>query len=95
MPSMYAIIEAMKNFHLPLPDETYEHLKAAAARSKVPATSLAREAIDFWLRQQLRKVRHDAIASYAAEVAGTPLDLDADLEGAGIEHLARMGRKSK
>ena len=85
----------MKNFHVPLPDDTYERLKAAAVRSKVPATSLAREAIDFWLQQQLRKVRHDAIASYAAEAAGTPLDLDADLEGAGIEHLTRMGRKSK
>jgi hypothetical protein len=74
-----------------LPDDTYEHLKAAAVRSKVPAAALAREAIDSWLRQQLRKARHDAIASYAADVAGTVLDLDA----AGIEHLTRTGRKSK
>jgi len=85
----------MKNFHLPLPDDTYEHLRAAAARSKVPATTLAREAIDFWLRQQLRKTRHDAIAAYAAEAAGTVLDLDTDLETAGVEHLTGMGRKSK
>jgi len=83
----------MKNFHLPLPDDTYEHLRAAAERSKVPATALAREAIDFWLRQQLRKARHDAIAAYAAEMAGTALDLDAGIEAAGIEHL--MGRESK
>ena len=85
----------MKNFHLPLPDDTYEHLKAAAARSKVPATTLAREAIDFWLRQQLRQARHDAIAAYAAEAAGTVFDLDAELEAAGIEHLTGMHRKSK
>jgi len=85
----------MKNFHLPLPDDTYEHLKAAAVRSKVPATTLAREAIDFWLRQQMRKARHDAIAAYAAETAGTVLNLDADLEAAGIEHLTGMRRKSK
>lgn len=75
----------MRNFHLPLPDDTYEHLRDAAERSKVPATALAREAIDFWLRQQRRKARHDAVAAYAAETAGTSLDLDADLEAAGIE----------
>jgi predicted transcriptional regulator len=85
----------MKNFHLPLPDETYEHLRSVAERSKVPATAIAREAIDFWLRQQMRKARHDAIAAYAAETAGTALDLDADLEAAGIEHLMTTGRESK
>lgn len=53
----------------------------------MPATTLAREAVDLWLRQQLRKARHDAIAAYAAQMAGTQLDLDADLESAGIEHL--------
>jgi predicted transcriptional regulator len=85
----------MRNFHLPLSDDTYEHLKAAAERSKVPATAIAREAIDFWLRQQLRKVRHDAIAAYAAEAAGTDLDLDAKLEAASIEHLMTTARESK
>ena len=82
----------MKNFHLPLPDETYDHLRTAAERSKVPATVIAREAIDFWLRQELRKARHNAIAAYAAEMAGTALDLDANLAGAGIEHLMTTGR---
>ena len=86
---------SMKNFHLPLPDETYERLRSAAERSKVPATAIAREAIDFWVRQQLRKARHDAIAAYAAEIAGTTLDLDANLEAAGIEHLMTTGRESK
>ncbi len=85
----------MKNFHVPLPDETYDHLRTVAERSKVPATALAREAIDFWLRQQLRKARHDAIADYAANMAGTSHDLDAGLEAAGIEHLVKTGRASK
>ena len=85
----------MKNFHLPLPEETYSHLKAEAARAQVPATILAREAIDSWLRQQLRKARHDAIADYAASVAGTSLDLDSDLETAAIEHLVKSGWKRK
>ncbi len=99
MPSNYAMplwhTGSVKNFHLPLPDDTYEHLRSAAERAKVPATAIAREAIDFWLRQQLRKERHDAIAAYAAEMAGTSLDLDASLEAAGIDHLMATGREPK
>jgi mRNA interferase MazF len=38
--------------------------------SKTPATTLAREAIDGWLRQQARRARHEAIAAFAAEAAG-------------------------
>ena len=58
----------MKNFHLPLPEQIYSRLRAEAERSQVPATALAREAIDLWLRHQLRKSRHDAIAAYAEEI---------------------------
>jgi len=47
--------QEVKNFHLPLPEETYTHLKAVAARARVPATTLAREAINSWLQQQLWK----------------------------------------
>lgn len=85
----------MKNFHLPLPEQTYEHLKAEAERARVPTTILAREAIDTWLRQQRRKARHEAIATFALEMAGTNLDLDPDLESAAIEHLARPRGKRK
>ena len=85
----------MKNFHVPLPEETYDRLRSVAERSKMPATALAREAIDFWLRQELRRARHDAIAAYAAEAAGTALDLDSDLETAGIEHLLTGRRPLK
>jgi len=82
----------MKNFHLPLPEPTYSLLRAEAQRTRRPATTLARQAIDAWLRDQARKTTHDAIAAYAAEVAGTDLDLDRELESAGIEHLAKSGR---
>ncbi|HEV2448339.1 MAG TPA: hypothetical protein VGS58_20545 [Candidatus Sulfopaludibacter sp.] len=85
----------MKNFHVPLPDETCDRLKSAAERSKEPATALARQAIDLWLRQQARKARHEAIAACAADMAGTPLDLDADLEAASVEHLLKTGKVSK
>jgi hypothetical protein len=85
----------MRNFHLPLPEQTYSQLRAEAERAQLPATALAREAIDWWLRQQLRKARHDQIAAYAAEMAGTEFDLDPDLEAAGIEHLMKTGKTTK
>ena len=85
----------MKNFHLPLPEQTYMGLRAEAERTGVPATTLAREAVDCWLRQQVRKARHDAIASYAAEMAGTRLDLDAGLESAAIEHILNPIKATK
>jgi hypothetical protein len=81
----------MKNFHLPLPEQTYNHLREQAEWAGAPATVLARQAIDCWLRQQLRQARHDAIAAYAAEAAGTEFDLDPELESAGIESLWKAG----
>jgi hypothetical protein len=77
---------------VPLPEQTYDNLRAEAERMQVPATTLAREAVDWWLRQQFRKSRQQAIAAYAAETAGTHLDLDADLESAAIEHLVKRGK---
>ncbi len=85
----------MKNFHLPLPERTYTQLRAEAERAQVPATKLAREAIDSWLRYRARQARHDAIAAYAAEMAGTDPDLNPELESAGIEHLMKTDRKRK
>ena len=82
----------MKNFHLSLPEQIYNRLRAEAERTGVPATTLAREAVDSWLRQQGRKARHEAIAAYATKMAGTHLDLDADLESAAIEHLLNTGK---
>jgi len=85
----------MKNFHLPLPDQIYPGLRAEAERTGVPATILARDAVDLWLRQQYRKARHEAITAYTAEMAGAHLDLDADLEPAGIEHLVNTGKAAR
>jgi len=85
----------MKNFHLPLPDPVYTRLREESERSRVPATTLAREAIDAWLRHQERQARHRAIAEYAAEMAGTQFDLDAELEAAGVEHLLQQPASKK
>jgi hypothetical protein len=97
MPLFHGIIkareQAMKNFHLPLPEPTYSRLRAEAERTQIPATALAREAIDSWLRHRLRNARHQAIAAYAGEMAGSRLDLDPVLESAGIEHLVKARKK--
>jgi hypothetical protein len=84
----------MKNFHLPLPEQTWSGLRAEAERVQMPATALAREAIDWWLHERAKKAKHDQIAAWAAEMAGTDLDLDPDLQAAGIEELLK-GRKPK
>ena len=85
----------MKNFHLPLPEQVYAKLRVEADRNGVPATTLAREAIDFWLRNQEKEARHKAIATYATQMAGTDLDLDSALESAGIESLLESTEESK
>jgi len=75
------------NFHLPLPDPLYQTLRKEAERLKRPATGLAREAIESWLRRRHRQALHEAISDYAARHAGSDIDLDEELEAASIEHL--------
>lgn len=82
----------MRNFHLPLPEEVYVDLRAQAERMKRPATSVAREAIEAWLRQCRKVSRHQAISEFAKEFAGTEYDLDTQLEAAAVEHLAGLDR---
>ena len=80
-------MEAVKNFHLPLPEHTYVELRAEADRCRLPATSLARQAIKEWLRAKKKAATRRAIVVYASEMAGTEADLDPRLEAASVEHL--------
>jgi hypothetical protein len=75
----------VRNFHLPLPEPLYRRLQDVAARANRPATAVARYAIETWLRQQRRAAVREAVAAYAAEVAGSRQDLDPDLEAASLE----------
>ena len=86
---------SMTNFHLPLPSELYTELKVEAARVHRPATELARLALEEWLKQRQRQAVHDEIAAFAKEYAGTDLDLDPDLEAAGIECLLKSERSKR
>ena len=83
---------AMKNFHLPLPEPTYEELREEAEREGRPATSLAREAIEDWLALRRRMDLHEEIAAYAADRRGTEADLDRPLERAAARYLRKSRR---
>ena len=83
----------LRNFHLPLPGETHDRLKEEAARVRRPATSIAREAIEDWLRERRRQFVREEIAAYAATVAGSEADLDSGLEKAAVEHLLGSGKR--
>lgn len=76
---------SMSNLDLPLPSELREMLREEAERSGQPATTLVREALESWLIQRRKQHRHEEIAAWAADHAGTDLDLDRDLERAGLE----------
>jgi len=64
------------NFYLPLPHDLYEMLRDEAEHSGQPATAIAREALQSWLTQRRRQRLHAEIAAWAADHAGTDLDLD-------------------
>jgi hypothetical protein len=51
----------MKNFHLPLPEQTYRQLRVEAERARVPTTTLAREAIDQWLTPRRLPARNSTL----------------------------------
>ena len=78
---------ATRNFHLPLPDETYRLIRLEAERRQRSVTALVREVLHEWLERQRVQALHAAIASYAAKNAGTSVDLDAALEAAGVEAI--------
>ena len=87
---IYGMKTPLRSFHLPLPHEIYEELRAQARRKGRPATVIARAAIEDGLRALRRQELSEEIAEYARENAGTSADLDVDLEAAGIESLRKI-----
>jgi predicted transcriptional regulator len=85
----------VRNFHLPLPDEVYRDLREEASRSSRPATALARQAIELWLHHRRKAASHEAITAFAAEHAGSSLDLDTDLEAASVEELISLSKRRR
>src|SRR5215510_11311852 len=99
MPRIYGIIrgmpKALRNFHLPLPEPLYRRLRDAAARTKQPATTVARYALDHWLREHRKAVVREAIAAYAAQAAGTHDDLNPEFEVASLEAWSPPKRRKR
>ena len=95
-PVLHAIFYVMRtsvhNLHVPLPTGIHTRLRAEAKRSGQPATTLAREAIEAWLADRENEALHHAIADYAQAVAGTPDDLDPELESAAVDQLLKNER---
>jgi len=82
---IHSLATRLRNFHLPLPEPTYRRLRAAARQAKQPATAIARYAIESWLRRERKAMLREAVATYAAKMAGTRADLDPELEIASLE----------
>ena len=77
----------MKTFELSLPDKLHARIRQVARREAKPAQEIARKAIAAGLAMRERKERARAIGEYARRMAGTPHDLDRDLESAAVDHL--------
>ena len=81
------LMERQFNFHVPLPDSLYNALKLASVETRRTRTDIAREAIIMWLAELERHRVDREIEAYARAMAGSPADLDPDLEAAGVSHL--------
>jgi hypothetical protein len=84
-----------QNFHLPLSSHLQARLKVLSSREGVPATAIARRALDEWLRIREREAQAEEIARYAAEVSGSQDDLDRGLEEASIEAWLVSQRRTR
>ena len=79
----------VRKMNLPLPGPLHAALFREARRSGVPATRLAREILSRWLAERARAEEAEEIRCFAIEHAGSDLDLDAELESAGLEVLRK------
>lgn len=83
----------LRTFHLPLPDELHDALREEASAEHRPATEVVREALTGFIQARRRQRLAEEIERFAVAEAGTELDLDSDLEAAGVDHLlAAEGR---
>lgn len=83
----------LRNFHVPLPANTYDQLRQEAERTNQTATSIARQAIEYWLKQQKKAAQQKQLTEYVEAMAGTIYDLDPELETAGIEFMLSQEEK--
>ncbi len=78
-----------KNFHVPLPDDTYLALREAAERLKKPATQIVRDVVESWIKEWKKEILRQELVAYVETNAGSRYDLDPELEAAGVDHLLK------
>lgn len=83
----------MRTFHLPLPDDLHEALRREAKADHRPATELVRDALAGWLEARRRERVAREIHRFALDHAGSELDVDPELEQAGVDHLLAEGAR--
>jgi hypothetical protein len=88
-------VSKQKNFHVPLSNDTYLALRAAAHVTGRPATQIARNLIESWLKERKKELLNQELAAYVQENAGSRFDIDPELEAAGIEHLIKKKGRLK
>ena len=85
--AMFDGLSTMRTIHLPLPEHLHEALRAEATVEHRPATQILRQALEDWLARRRKERLTAEIQAFAGAAAGTALDLDSNLEAAGIAHL--------
>lgn len=80
----------VKKMNLPLPMPLHSALFGEARRRRVPATRLVRSVLEGWMESQQREREAAEIRRFAAELGGTELDLDPQLEETGIAELRKL-----
>lgn len=88
--AMLTTTNTTKNFHLPLPATLYASLREAAARAGTPATGLAREAIENWLKEDQRRLQRAELADFVDANAGTAWDVDGQWEQSGVASMNKL-----
>jgi hypothetical protein len=79
----------------PASERGYRDLCEEAARDGRPETAVARQAIEQWLHDRRSVSRQEAIAAFAAENAGSSLDLDTRVEAASVDHVLATKRNMR
>lgn len=87
-------LATQKNFQVALPEKVYRELRAEAERANQPAPALVRLAIEAWLEKRREEALDAEITAYAERHAGTEVDLDKELEAAGIEFLLSQDKQA-
>jgi hypothetical protein len=75
-----------RNFHLPLPADTYDELRSASEEMSQPATQLVRSILQNWLKLRKKAQTKNKIAEYTREIESNDVSIDSDFEALGVEH---------